>query len=458
MKVQFLGAAGTVTGSRSLLTHRETKVLIDCGLFQGFKNLRLKNWDAFPVSPTALDAVLLTHAHLDHSGYIPLLVKNGFRGPIFATQTTIDLCRILLPDSGHLQEEEARFANKHSFSRHKPALPLYTAADAKACLNRFVPVPWTEPRFISKNGLETIEFQFFPAGHLPGAASILLRTDSSSIAFSGDLGRKHDPIVQAPNFSEGADQLVVESTYGNRRHPKNNSEDELKDVILRTIQRDGILLIPSFAIGRAQLILYYIMQLKRKRVIPQELPVYLNSPMAAQANRAFAANPKDCALSESELSLIWQDVTIVESAEESKALNKKTEPSIIVAASGMATGGRVLHHLKSLAPFARNTILFVGFQAGGTRGDLILRGAEEIKIHGQYWPVQAEVVSLETLSAHADADEIVAWVSSMQKKPKQIYVTHGEPVAADTLRHRLEEDLHIPALVPDYAQEFDLSR
>ncbi len=456
MKVQFFGATGTVTGSRYLVTHGKTKVLVDAGLFQGFKNLRLKNWDSFPVNPEDIDAVLLTHAHLDHSGYLPLLVKNGFRGSIFATAATIDLCRILLPDSGYLQEEEAKFANKRGYSKHKPALPLYTVEDAKACLDLFVPVPWKEPKSLAKQGLGEITFEFHPAGHLLGAASILIRADGNSICFSGDVGRTNDPLIRSPEFHKGCNNLVIESTYGNRTHPASEPQEELKDVILRTLKRNGILLIPSFAIGRAQLILYFLLQLKRKNAIPKDLPIYLNSPMASQANKTYAAHLGELKIKPTEFQEISSMVQIVGSPEESQALNEKGEPAIIIAASGMATGGRVLHHLKSLAPNPNNTILFVGFQAGGTRGDLIVRGAEEIKIHGEYWPVRAEVVNMETLSAHADANEIIGWIKGLENKPRRVYVTHGEPAAADSLRRRIEEELRIPALVPEYGQEFSL--
>lgn len=456
MKIQFLGASGTVTGSRYLLSHGETKILLDCGLFQGFKNLRLKNRDPFPVDLEKLDAVVLTHAHIDHSGYVPLLVKNGYRGPIYTTPPTVDLCEIMLPDSGFLQEEEARFANLHGFSKHHPALPLYTMDDAKESLKYFKAVPWGAVTRVSKGGLGTFEFQLFPAGHLLGAASVRVKTEGGSIIFSGDLGRSNDPMVRDPEIPDAADELVVESTYGNRKHPDRDPQEELREIITRTIQRKGIVLIPSFAVGRAQLILYYVHRLKEAGKIPGDLPVYLNSPMAAEANKAFAAHLDELKISEAELNSLWKSVRVISSPEESKALNARTEPAVIIAASGMATGGRVLHHLKSIAPDPKNTILFVGFQAGGTRGDLMVRGAEQIKIHGQYWPIRAELVNLETLSAHADADGILKWISALKRKPKRVFVTHGEPEAADTLRHRIEEELGLRALVPEHGQEFKL--
>jgi metallo-beta-lactamase family protein len=457
LKIQFLGAANTVTGSRYLVTHGDINVLVDCGLFQGFKNLRLKNWEPFPLDVSQIDAVVISHAHLDHSGYIPLLVKNGFRGVIYATEPTVDLCKILLPDSGFLQEEEAKFANKRGYSKHNPARPLYTAEDADESLKYFKAVPWNDVTQVAKKANNSVQIAFYPAGHLLGAASVLLKTEAGSIAFSGDLGRAIDPMVRAPEFVEGADTLVVESTYGNRQHPQVDTEEELKNVILRTHQRQGILLIPSFAVGRAQLLLYYIHRLKKSGEIPRDLPVYLNSPMAAEANRAFAEHFSELKISKAELDDIWKGVKIIKSADESKALNEQTDPAIIIAASGMATGGRVLHHLKSVAPHARNSIMFVGFQAGGTRGDLIVHGAKEIKMHGEYWPIKAEVINMETLSAHADAGEILTWIGNLKHKPKRIFVTHGEPAAADALRRSIEETLNIPACVPDYLQKIELT-
>lgn len=422
--------------------------MVDCGLFQGFKQLRLRNWDEFPVPASEIDAVLLTHAHLDHSGYLPLLAKKGFRGPVYATPATIDLCRILLPDSGFLQEEEARFANQHLYSKHSPALPLYTYEDAQKSLSLLRPVAWGQPFKISRNGGGAMEAVFRPAGHLLGAASIQVKTESASIAFSGDLGRRSDPMIQNPDFHLGSDTVVVESTYGNRAHPNLDPEEELKEVILRTHRRGGILLIPSFAVGRAQLILYYINRLKQRSAIPS-IPVYLNSPMATKANLAFATHEKELKISPEELAAIWRGVTMVGSPEQSIALNRSREPSIIIAASGMATGGRVLHHLKTLAPNPKNTILFVGYQAGGTRGDLIVRGAEKIKIHGEHWPIEAEVVNMSTLSAHADAGEVIEWLKGLEKLPRRVFVTHGEPDAAEIFRQRVAEELGVEAVVPE---------
>lgn len=456
MKLQFLGAAQTVTGSKYLLTIGQTTLLIDCGLFQGYKNLRLKNWDAFPFDVTKIDALLLTHAHLDHSGYIPVLIKKGFKGKVYCTSATQELCSILLADSGYLQEEEARFANKHGFSKHKPALPLYTEKEGEQAMDYFVSVPWKTRVSLSAGSSEQeVSFEFHPSGHLFGAASILIRAGAKSIAFSGDLGRTIDPLTKAPDFSVGADTLVVESTYGNRKHIETDPKEQLKDVIVKTAKRNGVIVIPAFAVGRAQLILYYIHQLKKEKAIP-DLPVYLNSPMALEANQVFLKDIDSSKVSFEEATAICKTAKTIGSVEESMALNEKPGPMIIIAASGMATGGRVIHHLKKFAPDPKNTILFVGFQAAGTRGQAILNGAEEIKIHGEYWPVKAEVAQIEAMSAHADAEEILTWIRQLKKTPKKIFVTHGEPAAADELRRRIEEQVKVEALVPEHGSVFEL--
>jgi len=461
MNIRFLGATETVTGSRYLVTVGDTRLLVDCGLFQGYKHLRLKNRDLFPVPATEIDAVLLTHAHLDHSGYIPLLVKNGFRGPIHCTAATRDLCRILLPDSGYLQEEEARFANKRGFSKHSPALPLYTREDAEHSLDSLVPVPWCKPFAITagphsaRSAHPPIEVEFHPAGHLLGAASILIRHRGRSIIFSGDLGRTNDPLMPAPVFTQGADALVIESTYGDRLHPVQDSMEEVRQIINRTAERGGVVLIPSFAVGRAQALLHFIHELKQRNAIP-DLPVFLNSPMAVHANQIFCRHAAESKLSEADAHAACATAHAVSSVEESKELNEKRGPMIVIAASGMATGGRVLHHLKAFAPDPKNTILFVGFQAGGTRGDAITRGAQEVKIHGEYWPIRAEVVRLDSMSAHADRNGLLDWISSLKQRPTQIFVTHGEPAAADSLRRAIDERFGSRAIVPEFGRSFEL--
>ncbi len=455
VQIQFLGATNTVTGSRYLISNSNTKLLVDCGLFQGFKGLRLKNWAPFPIPPEEVDAILLTHAHIDHSGYIPLLVKNGFRGKIFCTKATFELCSILLPDCGFLQEEEARFANKHGFSKHHPALPLYTKEDAQESLNSLSIVDWKKRNVISKSDSEDIFFELHPAGHLFGAASIVVESKGKRIAFSGDLGRKNDPLTRLPDFNAEIDELVVESTYGNRYHLNTDPKEALKEVINKTYKRNGTLIIPSFAVGRAQLLLYYIYLLKKESAIPN-IPVYLNSPMAIQANHVFFQNFNESKVSAQEAKAICETATPIRTVDESIELNNNKKPMILIAASGMATGGRVLHHLKAFAPNANNTILFVGYQAGGTRGARIVNGEKEIKIHGEYWPVRAEIVQFDSMSAHADATEILDWIKNIKNKPKRIFITHGEPTAADELRQKISEQIRTEAIVPDYGQIFKI--
>ena len=456
MKVHFLGATQTVTGSRYLISQDETNVLVDCGLFQGYKALRLKNWDPFPFDPRKIDAIFLTHAHLDHSGYIPKLRNEGFTGPVFCTAATRDLCELLLPDSGHLQEEEARFANKRGFSKHKPALPLYTEEDAILALKFFETVSWnTKKNFVTQRSGSAFSFEFLPAGHLFGAASILIESQGHKVLFSGDLGREADPLTRKPNCSVEADAIVVESTYGNRTHIPTNPQEELRKIILRTFERSGTLLIPSFAVGRAQLILYYIRELKRKNAVP-DIPVYLNSPMAIKANDVFCRNFAESNMTFDDAKAICATAVPIASVEESIALNERKDPRIIVAASGMATGGRVLHHLKELLPDPKNTVLFVGFQAGGTRGASIIAGATEVKIHGGYYPVRAEVAVLDSMSAHADGTEVLGWLRNQKSPPHQIFVTHGELAAADELRRRIIENSEAEVRVPEFGQVFEI--
>ena len=451
MQLSFFGATQTVTGSRYLLTSDAGQVLVDCGLFQGYKHLRLKNWARLPFDPAMLQAVLLTHAHLDHSGYLPLLVKQGFKGPIYATRATIDLCRILLPDSGHLQEEQAEFANRHGFSRHSPALPLYTERDAYDCLQRFRAIEFgdvLEP-------VRRLRVQYSRAGHLPGAGSIRVEYAGASIVFSGDVGRPGDPLMRAPDPPLAADYVVVESTYGDQRHPAADPQAELGDVIRRTCERRGIVVIPTFAVGRAQLLLLLIARLKAAKAIP-DVPVYLDSPMAIDATELLTRHAAEHRLSGAEAATVGRTARLVHTAEESKALDRIREPAVILAASGMATGGRVVHHLKVFVTDARNTILFSGFQAGGTRGASLVAGAGELRIHGETFPVRAEVCQLRAASAHADADEVIAWLRQLRSAPRHVFVTHGEASASDTLRQRLQSELGWAASVPEYRDEVQL--
>jgi metallo-beta-lactamase family protein len=451
MKITFLGGVGTVTGSKYLLESDGVRVLVDCGLFQGFKQLRLRNWAPPPVDAKRLDAVILTHAHLDHSGYLPLLIKNGFSGPVCCTSGTRDLCAILLPDSGHLQEQDAEFANRHGFSKHHPALPLYTRKDAEVALNSFAPVRFHEECQVAGG----VSVHFLPAGHILGAAVVKVTCGRRTVVFSGDLGRSGTATMVDPAAVREADYLLIESTYGDRLHDRRDPEDALGEAITRTANRGGTVLVPSFAVGRAQSLLFHLQRLKSQGRIP-DLPVFLDSPMAIDASEIFCQHVGEHRLTAEQCRKACAVARYTRSAEESKALNRDAMPKVIISASGMATGGRVLHHLKLLAPDPKNTILFAGFQAGGTRGAAITGGAERVKIHGEYVPVRAEVANLSMFSAHADADEIMAWLGHFSRSPRRTFVVHGEPSASDSLRHRIEEELGWSVAVPEYREECEL--
>jgi metallo-beta-lactamase family protein len=452
LKLSFLGGAGTVTGSKYLLQNDNGRILVDCGLFQGYKALRLRNWAPLPHTPAGLSAVVLTHAHLDHSGYLPLLVKNGFRGPIFCTAATKDLCGILLPDSGHLQEQDADFANRHSFSKHKPALPLYTEEDADRALNFLRPVEFDRPTPLPGGATA----RFLRAGHILGAASVVVEWDGKTIAFSGDIGRYDDPLMLDPQTPERADYLLMESTYGDRCHDRTDPEDILAKIIAKTIHRGGTVIVPAFAVGRAQSLIFHIGRLKASGRLPSYLPVFLDSPMAIGATEIFQRHAADQKLTPALLIDLSKDLNYVRTSGESKSLTANPMPKVIISASGMATGGRVLHHLEHYAPDPKNTILFTGFQAGGTRGAAMVAGAPNIKLYGAYVPVRAEIHNLSMLSAHADKDELLRWARGFQTPPQAAFVIHGEPQGADALRHELEETLSWNCIVPDHDQTVEL--
>ena len=451
MQLQFLGATDTVTGSKYLLRHDHAQVLVDCGLFQGYKSLRLRNWSPLPLASADFEAVVLTHAHIDHSGYLPLLARQGFRGPVYCTQATYDLCQILLPDCGHLLEEEADYNNRHGTSKHQPALPLYTRDDAVRCLRLFKPVKDGETFRIAPS----LEGRFWPAGHIPGAASVRLDDGQRSIVFSGDLGRPHDLVMKAPVPPEGADYLVVESTYGNRQHEASDPMAVLAEVIGRTARRGGVVVIPAFAVGRAQILLHCIHMLMADGRLPH-MPVYLNSPMATSATEVFLKHPELLRLDRGQLHALMEATTVIESADESRELNRRKGPMVIVAASGMATGGRVVHHLQAFAPDKRNTILLAGYQAGGTRGAALAGGARSLRIFGEEVPVRAEVAQLDNLSAHADAGEVIDWMKGLSRAPKRTFITHGEPDAADAMRQRIERTLGWDCHLPFYTENVTL--
>ncbi|KWK86224.1 MBL fold metallo-hydrolase RNA specificity domain-containing protein [Burkholderia ubonensis] len=451
MKLTFLGATETVTGSKYLVEHGGRRVLVDCGLFQGTKNLRLRNWSPLPFPPDTLDAVILTHAHLDHSGYLPVLASDGYHGPVYCTAATAELCEIMLRDSARLQEEEADFANRHGYSKHHPARPLYTMDDALRALRLLTPRAFDE--CVPLGG--ALSFRLLPAGHILGAASVVMNWNHKVLAFSGDLGRRHDPIMRAPTPPAHADYVVVESTYGDRLHPDSDPESELAALFEKTFARGGVVVMPCFTVGRAQQILHYIARLKATGRMAH-VPVYLDSPMATDVTDVYRHHLLEHRLTLSESDALGHAATMVRTVDQSKAIAGHQGPMVIIAGSGMATGGRVLHHLTRYAPDARNTIALVGYQAAGTRGAALAAHEPTLKIHGEYVRVRAQVETIAALSAHADYDEILQWLGAMQQPPVRTFVTHGEPAAADALRRRIEEQLHWPCEVPTYQQAVDL--
>jgi metallo-beta-lactamase family protein len=453
MKIGFFGATGTVTGSKYRVQSGAGAILVDCGLFQGYKQLRLRNWAALPFDVHALHAVVLTHAHLDHSGYLPLLVKNGFDGPVYCTAATADLCRVLLPDAGRLQEEDAERANRHAYSRHAPALPLYTEADALRALENLEIQPW-EQDFIPAPGLTA---RLYPAGHILGSAMVHLRDDSSSVLFTGDLGRPVDPIMRPPAAPPDADYIVMESTYGDRRHPAADPIAQLGEVISQVVARSGVVMIPAFAVGRTQSLLWGLHQLRSQGTLPAQVPVFLNSPMATDATNIYRRHRVEHRLSVDECAAMCHAAKIINTVDESRALNLRKGPMVIIAGSGMATGGRIVHHLVAFAPDARNAIVLAGFQAGGTRGAALLAGNDSIKIHGAYVAVRAQVFALSNLSAHADYAEMLDWLAAVKRKPKGVFMVHGEAAAADAMRVRVADRFGWDCKVPEYGEQVELN-
>lgn len=451
-KISFLGAAETVTGSRYLIESAESRVLVDCGLFQGYKKLRERNWAAPGFTPASIDAIMLTHAHLDHTGYLPVLAKAGFNGPVYCTPGTRDLLEILLPDAGHLQEEEAKLAARLGYSKHAPPLALFTRADAERCLRLIQPIPYEQRFFITPE----ISGSFHRAGHIVGSASLRLELPGRSIAFSGDVGRSRDAIMKPPAPLPPCDYLVVESTYGDRKHPPGTAMDDLAQAVNETMNRGGALVIPAFAVGRAQHLLHLLATLERRGAIPR-VPVFLDSPMAIRATSVYRDHADEHDLSRDECRDLSTIAHYATTSDESKAIDATDGPMIVISASGMATGGRVLHHLKRFLPESINTVLLVGYQSPGTRGRALEDGAEELKIHGQYVPVRAQVRKISGLSAHADYSELIAWLRSSRVQPARVFVTHGEPAAADAMRRHLRDRLGWTAVVPDHGSCYPLA-
>ncbi|WP_082487895.1 MBL fold metallo-hydrolase [Leifsonia sp. Root112D2] len=451
-RLRFLGATSTVTGSRYLVESRGRRVLVDCGLFQGYKQLRERNRLAFPVAPASIDAVLLTHAHLDHSGYLPALVRDGFRGPIYSTAGTAELCTLLLPDSGYLLEEEASFATRRGSSRHDRPRPVYTAADAKRSLDAFRSLNFDEVTDLGGG----IKATFVPAGHILGASQIRLTVGEARVHFTGDLGRADDPLMRAPRPLDDSDVLVTESTYGNRTHSTTDPEVELGDVIRRVAKRGGVVLIPAFAVGRSETVLLHLSRLRDRDEIPA-IPVFLNSPMAVDASSIYHRYPDEHRLSRQEFERMYALPTMVRTVDESKLLNLRGGPMVIISASGMLTGGRILHHLLAYGSDARNAIVLTGYQAGGTRGAALLSGERRLRIYGQDVPIAAEIVAMGSLSAHADGDGLIEWMRPVSHPPAITYITHGEPEASDFLRARIKRELGWNARVPEQLESVDLA-
>lgn len=451
LTLQFLGGVGTVTGSKYLLTHADKRVLIDCGLFQGVKDLRLLNWAPLPIDPTKVDAVVLTHAHLDHIGYLPLLVKRGFRQSIFCTAPTRDLAKILLLDSAHIQEEDADYANRAGYSKHSPAQPLYTTDDAKSVfplLKSLKESQWIEI-------LPGWSVRFRSSGHILGSAFIEVKVDGKTIVFSGDLGRSEPLILRSPSVIEEADYLLIESTYGDRVHSQESALKVLGKVTQDTLSRKGHLLIPSFAVGRTQDLLYLFSVLKAQKKIPN-VPIFLDSPLGINATDIFTEYPTWHSLNASQVKALRQVVTMVKSRQQSKELLQKRSSTVVIAGSGMVAGGRILHHLAKRLSDSRNTVLLTGYQAAGTRGRLLQNGIAELKFHGDYVPVRAHIEEISTLSAHADQKEILTWLRNFKSPPKKTFIVHGEPQASDALRVRIQDSLSWACHIPRYLETVEL--
>ena len=451
IKLHFLGAAGTVTGSKYLLEFYDRKIMLDCGLFQGLKKLRELNWQYLPVPVEKIDLVLLTHAHLDHTGYLPRLVKSGFAGKIYGTAPTLAIAEIILRDSAKIQEEEAEKANKEGYSSHKPAKPLYTTEDVEKTLSRFAEAPLGEWIELSDN----LKVRFQYAGHILGATFIEMDVMGKRFVFSGDLGRENDLLLRLAKKPDKADVLLLESTYGNRLHPKNYIEQELLKVILETFSERGTLIIPSFAVERTQLLMFLFWKLRDKGLMPH-MPVFMDSPMGSHVLDVFERFTAWHKLSPSDCALMCGYINIIESMKETWAVIDDPNPKIVIAGSGMVTGGRVLTYLTQYLERPETRILLVGFQAEGTRGRQLLEGAHELKIYGQYYRVKAQVRELKGLSAHGDQQELLNWLDQLEGPPEHLFLVHGESQAADVLRVKIKDQYGWDAMIPELYSIVDI--
>ena len=449
-QITFCGASKTVTGSKYLVEYKDKKILVDCGLFQGLKDERIRNRQKMPFFPKKVDAILLTHAHLDHSGYIPLMVKEGFTGPVYCTKATFELCKIILPDTGFLQEEDVRYLKKKG-GKYQEATPLYTEEDAVKCLKQFKVVDFNKVNRID----DDIDFKITGAGHILGAGVISLTLGDKVVVFSGDLGRTNDDILYDPQKVKHGDYILCESTYGDKVHKNIDQKEELGKIINKTVSRGGNLIVPAFAVGRTQLILYYIHQLKMEKKIPA-VPIFVDSPMSIKATNLLDDFIDQHKLSEKDCIDMFNDTKFTTTVDQSKRIFEQKVPSIIISASGMATGGRILHHLAHYGPDNKNTILLVGYQAVGTRGRALQDGKKELKIHGQVVKINAEVERLENMSAHADSNELIEWLKGFEDKPKKLFIVHGEEKSSNIFAERVEKELQWDTLIPEYLQIYQL--
>lgn len=453
MKITFLGGAGTVTGSKTLVETARARLLVDCGLFQGFKHLRLKNREALEVEPSSIKSVILTHAHLDHSGWLPVLAKSGFAGRIYCSEATRALAEILLLDAAHLEEEQAAWLAKKKKSKHEPPLPLFTTADAERAIAQLHPVAFDVP-FSPGDGVEA---SLTPVGHILGAACVRVVGDGASVLFSGDVGRPNDALMRSPQIPPRADALVLESTYGARQHVESDAKTALGAVAKRTVERGGILMIPAFAVGRAQVLMHLLRELMDEGALPK-VPVYLNSPMATDVTEVSCKHHDEHRLSDAQCHAMCSLPRVIRTTEASKELNTKKGPMIVIAGSGMMTGGRILHHLAAWGGDKKNTILLVGYQAPGTRGSTLLSGSATLRLFGEEVPMRAEVARIDALSGHADAAELVAWLKSFPWRPRQVLLNHGEPDGGDALRVHIERELAWAARVVTERESFTIER